>query len=450
MEKKHRILFVVPALYGHLAPSLPVAKHLIAKGHTVGYCSGPPAKDMVLKAGIDDFMPREKYHPAIMEATHVKNIYEYWSKLPKIFKPDIMKQIIEELITAVETFKPDVLYLDTYDVLAETVAEKFGLPYAHASATVLLYFEKGIPPVGSGFDIRTPRLNFFKNFYYLGRTVPHILKTYFNEKKALKSIDPAWTRKNVSSVSPYLFIMYTTDSIEYKRNSFIPQIFYVGPSILEPDESELPEFPWDKLNDDRPMIYIATGTLFSEFYKDFYKNTLEALAEENFPVPVQVVMAMGKQNLIDELGEIPSNFIVVPYAPQIKLLPKASVVVTHGGVNSVNETLVEGKPMLVVHCGLDRIDMGKRIVHRESGLCFGHHETTVEKIRDAILQLLQDEKYKRNAEKIMQATNRCNGPDTAANLIIRLADTKKPVLRKEGAPITLENFKDLPEYLKDI
>jgi len=448
MQKNQKILFIVPALYGHLAPSLPVAKCLIAKGHTVGYCSGPPAEKMVTSAGIDHFLPREKYHPAIMEATHVKNIYEYWRKLPKIFTPGIMKEVIEELMAAVETFKPDLLYIDTYDVLAETVAEKLDIPYAHASATVLLYFEKGIPPVGSGFDIKTPRLNFLKNLYYFGRTVPYILKTYFNEKKALKSIDPAWTRKNISSVSPYLFLMYTTDSVEYTRSMFIPQIFYVGPSILEPEESELPDFPWEKLDDSRPMVYIATGTLFSEYYKDFYKNTLKALAAENFPVPVQVVMAMGKQELIDELGEIPSNFIVVPYAPQIKLLPRASVVVTHGGVNSVNETLIEGKPMLVVHCGLDRIDMGKRIVHKEAGLCFGHHETTVEKIRDAILQLLQDEKYARNAKEIMQATKRCNGPDTAANLIALLAETRQPVLRKEGAPITLENFDDLSGYLK--
>ncbi len=47
------------------------------------------------------------------------------------------------------------------------------------------------------------------------------------------------------------------------------------------------------------------------------------------------------------------------------------------------------------------------------------------------------------AEKIMQATKRCNGPDTAANLIALLAETRQPVLRKEGAPITLENFDDL-------
>jgi MGT family glycosyltransferase len=356
-----------------------------------------------------------------------------------------MKHIIEELIQAFESFKPDILYIDTYDVLAETVAEKFDIPYAHASATVLLYFEKGIPPVGSGFDIRTPRRNFFKNFYYFGLTVPYILKTYLNEKKALKSIDPAWKRKNISSVSPYLFIMYTTDSIEYHRNMFIPQIYYVGPSILEPAEEDLPDFPWEKLNKDRPMVYIATGTLFSEFYKDFYKNTLEALREENFPIPVQVVMAMGKQELIDELGDIPSNFIVVPYAPQIKLLPKASVVVTHGGVNSVNEALIEGKPMLVVHCGLDRVDMGKRIVHKNAGLCFGHNESTVEKIQNAILQLLQEKKYAQNAEQIMMATNRCNGPDTAAKLILQLADTGKPVRRKAGAPITLETFSKFPD-----
>ena len=65
MKKEYRILFIVPALYGHLGPSLPIAKNLIQKGHTVAYCSGPPAKKLLTDAGIVNFYPREKYHEAM-------------------------------------------------------------------------------------------------------------------------------------------------------------------------------------------------------------------------------------------------------------------------------------------------------------------------------------------------------------------------------------------------
>ncbi len=448
MEKKHRILFSTPALFGHVGPSLAIAKKIIAKGHKVGYTSGSPARSMVEKIGIRDFFPRDKYHKALLDKKYfTNNPYKFFFNLPKVFTQELFKHCYEELINAFESFKPDMLYIDTMDFHAAAVAENYNLPYAHGSAATIWYNELDIPPFGTDWDINAKWLNRIKLILYQFIIAPFFLRNALNQKKALKEINPSWDIPYSPGISPYLFMFYSTDAVEYHRKMFIPQVFYVGPSIFYPEDNEAPDFPWEKLDKNRPLVYIATGTMFSDYYKEFYTNALNALSEERFPIPVQVVMAMGNNQLVEELGDAPPNFIVVPYAPQLKLLQKASVVITHGGVNSVNETLLYGKPMLVVHWGADRLDMGKRIEYRGAGICVAVENATEKKISESVIALLENPKYKKSSKVIMESYAKCNGPETAAELMLQVAGTGKPVLRKKGAPITLEKISDLRDHL---
>ncbi|MBN1635613.1 MAG: hypothetical protein JW920_03830 [Deltaproteobacteria bacterium] len=449
MDRKHRILFAVPALFGHLHPSLAIARHLLAQGHAVGYCSGSGAKKIVGSYGINDFYPRDVYQTAMDKMAQAKGIYENWYTVARQCSTRVIHQIFVELIDAFEAFQPDVVYVDSIDFFAAAVADKYNLPFAHGSATTLFYFEKDIPPLGTGWDINKLWLNRFRFIPYVMGTVPFMLKIYFNQLKAMKSIDVNWKTTNLSGISPYLFMLFSTDKFEYPRKLFIPSMFYVGPSILEPDEKQLLDFPWEKLDDAKPLIYIATGTVFPEIYFEFYKKIMKALSELLFPIQVQVVMAIGRGQSVEALGNIPKNFIVVNYAPQVKLMEKASVVVTHGGVNSVNEALSFGKPMLVVYLGRDLIEMAQRVVHNGAGIRLDPRKATVRSIRKKIIQLLKNPKYTRSAEGVMHSFNKCGGEKTAAALIERLAETKRPILRKKESPITLENMNDLAQFLDD-
>jgi MGT family glycosyltransferase len=449
MIKPKKILFSVPALYGHLHPSLAIAKHLLARGHIVGYCTGNDARAITQKYGIQTFFPRDVYQKAFDVMGVVPDIVSNWYVAVREFTVEVIVESFRELNKAFEEFKPDAVYIDTTDFLAVAVAERFKVPYAHGSATAIIYFEKDIPPIGTGWDVTKVRLNRIRFIPYLALIAPFIFKAYLNQKKALKAIDPGWKTTNYSGISPYLFMLFSTDKLEYPRKTFIPSVFYVGPSILEPDESQLPDFPWEKLDPIRPLVYIATGTLFPEVYQKFYRHAIKALNEDNFPIPIQVVMAIGRDRKVEDLGAIPPNFIVVNYAPQVKLIQRASVVVSHGGVNSVNETLSYGKPMLVAYLGRDLIEMAQRVAFNGAGLRLNAKRATPRKIKKAIYELLKQPRYARAAEGIQHSFNRCKGAETAASLIERLAETGKPILRKPGAPITLNDIEDLPQYLAD-
>ena len=449
MEKKYRILFSTPGFYGHVAVALPIAKHLLADGHTIGWCSGSNIKGLLARNGIENFYPRDVYNAGMEKVTEAEGIFDYMQKVPRVFTAKTIESCLREIHQAFETFKPDAVYTDSMDLMAMLVADNLKVPFAQGSGTAIYYFEKDVPPIGSGWDINQIWRNRMRLIPYLLRLVPYMLWSYMNNRKAIKAFNPAWKADiMVQGVSPYLYMLFSTDKVEYQRK-FIPVVFYVGPSMLVPNENELPDFPWERLDPTRPLIYCATGTLFFKWYKEFYKNVLKALSDDNFPIPVQVVLAIGAGQPIEELGEIPKNAIVVQYSPQIKLLERTSVLITHAGISTVNEALMQGIPMLSVPLGRDRMEMAQKSVHNGFGIRLDLDKATPRRIKKAMLELLRSPKYQRAAEGVMYSYRSCDAPRTGADLILRMAETGKPIRRKPGAPVTLKSIKDLPDYLEE-
>ena len=50
----------------------------------------------------------------------------------------------------------------------------------------------------------------------------------------------------------------------------------------------------------------------------------------------------------ETLGNIPSNIWTYSYVPQLEVLQHTDLFITHGGMNSVNEAMYYGVPMLVM------------------------------------------------------------------------------------------------------
>ena len=76
------------------------------------------------------------------------------------------------------------------------------------------------------------------------------------------------------------------------------------------------------------------------------------------------------------------------------------------------------------------------------------HKATLRRISSAVLELLRQPRYTRASEGVMRSYRSCGGARTAAGLLIRLAETRQPILRKPGAPVTLHDISDLPDFLQ--
>jgi len=146
----------------------------------------------------------------------------------------------------------------------------------------------------------------------------------------------------------------------------LPDQHYIGASIcLERREVA---FPWERLEAERPLAYCALGTYLwysKSKYRQFFRAVLGAArAMPNW----QWVIAIGEALNADEIGPIPENVIVVRNAPQIGLLKRANVMITHGGANTVKECIFLGVPMVIFPLGGDHRGIAARAVYHGLGM----------------------------------------------------------------------------------
>jgi zeaxanthin glucosyltransferase len=80
-----------------------------------------------------------------------------------------------------------------------------------------------------------------------------------------------------------------------------------------------------------------------------------------------VVLSIGRNLDPGDLGPIPPNTIIVPIAPQIELLKRAALCITHAGLNTALEALAQGVPMVAIPIGYDQPGVAARIAYHGVG-----------------------------------------------------------------------------------
>ena len=109
---------------------------------------------------------------------------------------------------------------------------------------------------------------------------------------------------------------------------------------------------------------------------------------------------------INKFKDAPKNFSIFSYVPQTQLLPDVDIFITHGGINSTQEGLSFGVPLIVVPQQYDQFDNAKRVEELEAGIALDRNkiEITVDVLKDAVNKINTNrEKYKKGIERILQS-----------------------------------------------
>lgn len=130
-----------------------------------------------------------------------------------------------------------------------------------------------------------------------------------------------------------------------RPNSWTPR-GYAGTCVC-PNRVDMP-FDWSRLRSDRRLAYCSLGTFVQccSGASRFFATIIEAFKQHP---DWQIVIHAGDltaRTQIDAAGC--SNVVVVELAPQLQILQRASVIITHGGMSSMREAIYFGVPMVIV------------------------------------------------------------------------------------------------------
>ena len=132
----------------------------------------------------------------------------------------------------------------------------------------------------------------------------------------------------------------------------------------------------------------------------------------------RVIVSKGPQH--DQL-ELAPNMVGEEFLPQASILPHVDLVITHGGNNTVTESLWFGKPMVVLPLFWDQYDNAQRMQETGFGRRLDTYRHEPEELTHAIDELLEGGELARRLDALSRRLRQAPGTVRAADLIERVA-----------------------------
>jgi zeaxanthin glucosyltransferase len=146
---------------------------------------------------------------------------------------------------------------------------------------------------------------------------------------------------------------------------------------------------------------------------DVFRTMAAAVAKKD----AQPVISIGNLLRPAQIDPVPKNAIVVNHAPQLELLKRASLCITHAGFNTVLEALTQGVPQVAIPVTHDQPGVAARIAAHQTGVVTSLEKLTVSHLSTLVDEVLNNSIYRDNAGKLQQAIAKTNGLSRAADLL---------------------------------
>lgn len=358
--------------HGHVNPTIKLMKDLISLGNeVVCYCT-EEFRYIVEKTGA-----RFKSY----SFTYIEDDEERDDKYTPLENAiNLADGILERVLKEKENF--DVIIYDSVFSTGEDIAKRLNI-----KTTVALYTTFAI----SKNMVSLVKKSGKKSFLINGSSEEFIRRTRaINEKYDIQlraMID------NVSDSRADYKIVFSSKYYQPFAEDFDESFLFLGPSIIERGE-EL-DFEIEK-KEGKILIYISQGTKDCKRV-EFYRTTFRAFGDME---RIDVILSVGKKINIESLGKIPSNFRVYNYVPQLEVLKKADIFITHGGMNSSSEGLYHDIPLIMLPQFGDQLLVSKIVKDSGAGIMIPRIDVNESILREAVGEIMANESFKNNAKLI--------------------------------------------------
>lgn len=410
------LFFNIPA-YGHTYPTLPLVAELVRRGEQVIYYSSPAFQQGIEQTGATF---RNSITPFLNDETQID---ENMFKVAYMLLQTTQEALVSLLPQARED-KPDYIIHDGLCSWGKYIAQLIGVPSICSMTTF------AIPPFSVKSIAKT--LKTPANFrLFFSTPMDDVLRMVFEGREHFKLFNALSHRlhKKYNIAKPHPGDMFTNRAmlnIVYTTRQFQPfaevlngSFKFVGPSIVI--RSDIIPFPFDTLGES-PLVYISLGTVFNDKVA-FYRPCFEAFAGSD----LQVVLSVGKWTDIAALGTVPGNIIVQKFVPQLELLQRTALPVTHGGMNSVSEALYYGVPLVVIPQTADQNLVGQRIEQLGAGKKMRMARVNAQALRQIAGEILAQPAYQHASVQLGESFGQPEG-------YVRAADEIQAFKREHGIP----------------
>ncbi len=412
-----RIGFLSLPLTGHLNPMLALAGALQKRGHKIVFFNLPDMEQISLAADIP-FVPFGKDDAPIGFVPKLLGPLAGLSGLAVV--EDWFQRIVPALLDVVFKHLPEVLASNPVDgLIIDAAYNTAPLVAIHGRVPFLQLWL----PMHYDLSGSTP----IPTFDWLPEKTPEALA---RNRQALQQMaqqaTPAFAKGAAYAeavglsidlhdpgalASPLAILTQTPREFDFPDISIPPQFRYLGPLQDDAARASVP-FSWEKL-DSRPLVYASLGTLVngSEAIRDVLLQAMRALPE------LQCVLALGGSELPPNHQKYPENIIVVQQAPQLDLLKRASLCMTHAGLNTVLECLRFGVPMVAIPIGFDQPGVAARIEYHQVGETISLETLTADRLAAAIRHVLHEPAYRASTARFKTTIAANYGLDRAVKLV---------------------------------
>jgi MGT family glycosyltransferase len=213
--------------------------------------------------------------------------------------------------------------------------------------------------------------------------------------------------------SKLAYITQVPEEFDFENPLLPPQFHYTGPFHDGVGRPEL-DFPWDRLTGE-PLIYASMGTVMNGRV-DVFRTIVAGVAKHK---GTQLVLSIGDQLDPKQIGPVPSNAIIVNQTPQMELLKRTSVCITHAGLNTVLESLAQGVPQVAIPVTFDQPGVAMRIAAKKTGVTMPFEKLTSDRLSTLLDEVLKNAVYRENARRFQDIINKTNGLSMAADIVER-------------------------------
>ena len=324
----------------------------------------------------------ESEQTALIAAMEGHNPLRAFRALKDFAGKEMTRRYAGDVVATIREFPVDAVLADGLPGLL-IGAQSTGLPTAALLAQTYLRPTPGLPMMGTGWSpgpgvLRRARdtLAPWTASWLLNRTLPRLNAVVASYgQPPLRDVFELFDR--CSKV-----LVMTSPSFDFVAPRLPANVRYVGPQLDDPGWAAA---EWHSQGTD-PLVLVATSSIFQH-----QVGLLQRIALALGQLPVRGLMTTGTAVDPAEI-EAPPNVDVVQAAPHSRILPEASVVITHAGHGTMIKALAAGVPLVCIPMGRDQKDNTVRALRHGAGVRLSA-KSTPDKIAAAVADLLDDPHY---------------------------------------------------------